>query len=126
MAHVISEKHDRPLTQDAQDKISQYLNSKTRDEQQHLASLIAKAITSPLNESIDLNKLYFTVSTQEHTEFFKQLEQAKERFLDLVNSGERGVYICIAGINDQGDPEEADCMADVLYYCNENETETLN
>lgn len=126
MAHVISEKHDRQSTQIAQDEISQYLNSNTKDEQQHLASLIAKAIASQLNESIDLNRLYFTVSTQEYTYFFNQLEQAKERFLDLVNNGERGVYICIAGINEQGDPEEADCMADVLYYCNENNPETLN
>jgi hypothetical protein len=126
MEHVISEKHDRPSTQVAQDGINQYLNSNTKDEQQHLASLIAKAIASPLNESIDLNRLYFTVSTQEYTYFFKQLEQAKERFLDLINNGEHGVYICIAGINEQGDPEEADCMADVLYYCNENDPETLN
>ena len=126
MSHVISEKHDRPLTEVTQDEIRQYLNSKTKDEQQHLSSLITKAISSPLNESLDLNKLYFTVSTQKYTYFFKQLEQAKERFLNLVNSGERGVYICIAGINEQGDPEEADCMADVLYYCNENDPETFN
>jgi len=93
-----------------------FLNCTCLEESAFLAKLIDLAKASYWNRTLDLSVVGYSVHSTDCSEFYDTLEQAKARFMNLIDYGATEAYIHLAGKDAEGEWFEAD--GEALYWYN--------